>query len=419
MNNPKGKLSLRLNCGRDVEQQSLPKTNGSSDLGVDQVQEPGIQFSVNYMDQSPFKVVSFRNEATTPAPEHDLWMHMPVPVEGDPPATPRLDSIVGRSVFGNFFNNSAFNSRNNSIRHTGKRFDVAFVRSRSPSPDTRSPNRSASPIQLTVRKVHEPPKYKTTKNQRLLRLYDALMKIFLQDDTTISKGALSPVEQLLLVRIVKRKFGKPDWGLVAKLMAEFMAEIDQVLPVRPSESKRKEEKVKFVYKMVLKKMKRRFEKANNLPAESNEPFYRKYFGEIADRLGMPLSHFYDPSNNKRKEGGEAGDNRFKTINAEFLQLVFTSEKFKADFLAYLQSPDLLSDYQDKLGKKIRKLLTRWNKLVGKADEKEILERANEYFINSERCKLPWAVFEVRVARDHFLQHAFRIGSPENGAHAPH
>ena len=245
------------------------------------------------------------------------------------------------------------------------------------------------------------------------------MKIFLQDDMTIAKGALSSVEQQLLVRIVKRKFGKPDWGHVAKLMAEFAADIDQVLPVRPSESKRKEEKVKFVYKMVLKKMKRRFEKANNLPPESNEPFYRRYFGEIADRLGMPLDHFFDPSNNKRKEAGEGAENRFKTINTEFLQLVFTSDKFKADFLAYLQSPDLLHDYQDKLGKKIRKLLTRWNKLVGKADEKEILNRANEYFINSERCKLPWAVFEVKVARDHFLQHAFRIGNNGDATHVKH
>ena len=142
MNNPKGKLSLRLNCGRDAEQQSLPKTNGSVDLAVEQVQENAVQFSVNYMDQSPFKVVSFRNDGASPAREHDLWLNIPSHVEGEYHATPRIDSIVGRSVLGNFFNNSAFNSRNNSIRHTGKRFDIAFVRSRSPSPDTRSPIRS-------------------------------------------------------------------------------------------------------------------------------------------------------------------------------------------------------------------------------------------------------------------------------------
>ena len=412
MNNQKGKPLLRLpNISQDQDHTSQTKTNGNSlDLGISQEHEPCAQLSVNPMDQSPFKAISFHPEQTNNPHEHDLWLHLPVPAEGDQPVPPRLDSIVGRSVFGNFFNNSAFNSKNNSVRPTGKRFELAFPRSRSPSPDCRSPIRSASPIQLTIRKVSEPAKYKTTKNQRLLRLYDGLMKIFMQDDTTIARSALSPVEQMLLIRIVRRKFGKPDWDHVAKLMDEFKSEIDQVTPFRPSESKRKEEKVKFIYKMVLKKMRKRFEKENNLLPESNEPFYQKYFGDLSHLLSIPLSHFYDPSNNKRNGEGELTENRFKTINAEFLQFVFNSEAFKKDFLGYLQSPELLIDYQDKLKKKIRKLLTRWNKLVGKSKEAEIMDRANEYFINSERCKLPWAVFEVKMARDHFLQHAFRMGS---------
>lgn len=406
--NPKGKPILRLNVSNDPDPATLPKTNGSSlQLGSDPIPEPMNMLSVNGMDQSPFKGMNFHDDRNSTFQEGDIWLNPGQLPEGDAVGTYRPESIVGRSVFGNFFTNSVFNSKNNSVRPTGKRFDLSLARERSPSPGTRSPIRSASPIHISVRKVSDPPKYRTTKNQRLLRLYDALMKIFLQDDTTICRSALNPVEQLLLVRVVRRKFGRPEWSHVERLMSEFQKEVDQVVPLRPAESKRKEEKVKFIYKMVLKKLKRRFEKSRGLPKDACEPFYEHYFGAVSERLAVPLPHFFDPSNNKRKDG-DAPDGRFKTINSEFLQLVFTSESFRTDFLDYLRSPDLLTDYQDKLGKKIRKLLTRWNKLVGKLPDAEIRRRADEYFIASERCKLPWAVFEVRLARDHFLQHAFKM-----------
>lgn len=331
---------------------------------------------------------------------------------------PNPDSVLGQSQLNGFFFGSLNPSQNNSVRRANRRGESSFL-FRSPSPEESSPFPpllgpppvSAFPkIDLTVVRCKRLPKYLTTKNQRLIYLYDSLMKIFLQDPTPIERLALEPEERVLLVRIVKRKFAGQSDPTVDQLMSEFQSEMQRVQPVRPSEMKRKEEKIKFIYKMVLKRIRRRFEQERGLPTDEQEAFYQTYFGDTAARLRVPLSDFHDPSNaNAHRARGTDSPGRFKTINTEFLNLVFSCERFKAEFVEYLQSTDLLRDYHEKLGKKIRKLLTRWNKLVGKVEPQELVSRADDYFIRSERCKLPWAISEVEAARQHFMQHTFRVG----------
>ena len=91
---------------------------------------------------------------------------------------------------------------------------------------------------------------------------------------------------------------------------------------------RPEERYKFIFKKVFKKLRCNFK--NSLPDKKlkkekvDEYFYEYYFKEISLRENLPLSMFISPTNISSRT-------HFKTINTQYIELVKKSKLFVRDF----------------------------------------------------------------------------------------
>ena len=100
-------------------------------------------------------------------------------------------------------------------------------------------------------------KYTTSKNRNIQSLHDYLMKLFLNEKFTFNSNFLSPGEDVLLTNIVRRKFGFDLSQNIHSFLTEISNKNEKEIMLRLN--KRKEEKVKFIYKIILEQMKRDFE----------------------------------------------------------------------------------------------------------------------------------------------------------------
>lgn len=120
-------------------------------------------------------------------------------------------------------------------------------------------------------------------------------------------------------------------------------------------------------------------------------FYEHYFNDTAVAAGLKLVDFFDPLNYKGQT---------KTINSEYMKLIFKSQKFKEDFLEYLDSGELARDYHGILRRKVRQILIRFDGLF-ESSAPSTMEQGvkviQHYFRNNKQCKLPWRHTEVDSA----------------------
>lgn len=163
--------------------------------------------------------------------------------------------------------------------------------------------------------------------------------------------------------------------------------------------KRFEENIKFVFKLTFKKLKSSLLRKNRISFYSKKfdsQFYNHYFGETAKQLNITIEEFYDPLNHK---------GALKTLNNEYLRLVFTSATFKTDFLEYLTSGKLVEDYHNNLKRKVRQLLVKFDHICV-LDDPSNIERSiaaiQQYFRMNRQCKLPWLNIEVVTAIQTFM-----------------
>lgn len=159
-------------------------------------------------------------------------------------------------------------------------------------------------------------------------------------------------------------------------------------------SKRFEENIKFIFKLAFKKLKTNMLKKNRISSYSKKfdvQFYNFYFLELAVTRGLQIEEFYDPLNSKSGT---------KTLNNDYLKLVFSSDQFRKDFLGYISSDEIFDDYQANLKRKIRQLLFKFDRLFDQKNEEN--ERSGivaiqSYFRRNRQCKLPWLQSEIHTA----------------------
>ena len=157
--------------------------------------------------------------------------------------------------------------------------------------------------------------------------------------------------------------------------------------------KRFEENIKFVFKLAFKKLKSTLLRKNRISFYSKKfdsQFYNHYFHKAASRLGIRIEEFHDPLNSKSGS---------KTLNNDYLKLVFTSEEFKRDFMDYLTG-GLVEDYQNNLRRKVRQLLVKFDHLFDSLNPSVIengITTIQKYFRTNKQCKLPWMKNEVVTA----------------------
>lgn len=238
---------------------------------------------------------------------------------------------------------------------------------------------------------------KSVTNLRALQ--ELLCSIFKGESLVLEHFKLKKPELHILVEIFIRKNRSACASRIGKeITVNEIYEWTQMF-IQEVSPKRFEENIKFVFKLAFKKLKSSLLRKNCISFYSKKfdsQFYSYYFAETAKQLNISIEEFYDPLNHK---------GALKTLNNEYLRLVFNSPSFKRDFLEYLSSGRLVTDYHDNLKRKIRQLLVKFDALC-KFDDAQATDRSiaavQQYFRMNRQCKLPWLNIEVVTAIQTFM-----------------
>ena len=247
------------------------------------------------------------------------------------------------------------------------------------------------------------------KKPRMLdKVCEALNCIFTDRQLKADDFGLSDVEGELLKAVVAKKFGA-DGGKGARAELESaksgreLLQLVNELRSAFKTKKRKEEKIKFVFKHSLKNLKKAF--FQNLGAahtpENEHTFFEHYFNSPARPSAVPIEHYYDPLNTSN-----ANNPRYKTLSKDYMLLLFTHEPFRRDFTQYL-TQSLLHDYQSKVSRKFKKLLKKLRKKIRTASGSKVTDSIREFIVKfdeNKRCKLPWTTVEITDAVRCFDEH---------------
>jgi hypothetical protein len=231
-------------------------------------------------------------------------------------------------------------------------------------------------------------------------LFNLLAKYFLNLHFAPEDFEMTTADIFLSALILHRKFilskdfypYKEDY----QISIEQLIHLIEVSKTTTSQ-KRPEENTKFIYKLTVKRFKDQYKDKNPTSKDSDDSFYRHYFAELAP--DQNFSRFKDPLLNlKDKQKGQP-----KTISQKYLKIIFESPSFKADFIEYLSSSEIIIDYQKAIQKKLQKCLvgleTRFS-----LNEKSLpatMLKVNEYILKNKFFKLPWTVIEINQAISYF------------------
>ena len=185
--------------------------------------------------------------------------------------------------------------------------------------------------------------------------------------------------------------------------------------------KREEEKQKFFFKGLLKHTETKFlgdedieNKRSKKKQVKKNSYYEYYWREVAKEHNIDLSNFFHP--NKKLASGKTTaqissvhNPGLKSLNATYIDLILTSDKFKVDTIDYLDNV-FMAECQKARVKKIVKLIIKLNGLANNACKKTSNFTVNEqvaavnsalsnYLIENPKSKLPWTDSELQETRD--------------------
>ena len=196
---------------------------------------------------------------------------------------------------------------------------------------------------------------------------------------------LSPHEKNILNKILSRKLslGKSSLSLLQKLEAVEAQK----------NSKRLEERLKFVIKRVIKSMIEGFHKLEKGHRKQGKKdnffnFFRFHFGEIAERERIPIEQFILPQSIPRCP------KIFKTFSSEYITLLRKSPKFIESFCTEMKKVE--KESLSSLAGKIGRFLSGLSK---KGSSRDSFESFNLFFEWDCKSKLPWTSREISDAFD--------------------
>lgn len=236
---------------------------------------------------------------------------------------------------------------------------------------------------------------------------EMLWRIFVDISLQPEDLDLNEYELQLLKCIVSKKFNGEGNGQAGQEIGQHprdeLVHLIAELYKKHESKKRKEEKIKFVFKHTIKNLKKRFfvlKGLQNSP-ENEERFFLNYYEQIHKHRGLLIESFYDPLNTSHSQNP-----KFKTLSKDYLSLLFTSEGFKDDFLRYIEG-DFVKDYQQTVCKKFKKLFKKLRKRMRQAKSHQhavlVADFVDKFYAN-KRCKLPWTKREIEDAVLAFKAH---------------
>lgn len=127
-----------------------------------------------------------------------------------------------------------------------------------------------------------------------------------------------------------------------------------------------------------------------------EFFLKYYFQEVSERQSIPLKHFQHPKGSTKRSLENFAVP--KTINNYYISNISKSDKFKEDFLMYINE-SFNRDYEKIIDFKLNFLTKRWEEQLKSGENlSQTLNSICFYIEKNKKCKLPWDSTEIREAK---------------------
>ena len=222
----------------------------------------------------------------------------------------------------------------------------------------------------------------------------------------------------ILLRKMKKKIDVNNMEQFCYLL--YKKSIEEFKKKDDLKKKRSEEDFKFLYKLFKKTQKNQFCKKRS--KNKDNVLINYYFKDTAKKLNLDIEAFSDPSNNNyilKKNLIKKRNRKKKSLDFKFLKLIIKSEKFKTDFLGFLNNT-AIPIYKATLKHKINSLLIRIGKYIEIHKKKNFEKKISviwkisvfDYLINKKQCKIPWTISEIQKSIDNILNRIKKYSKQE-------
>ena len=206
-------------------------------------------------------------------------------------------------------------------------------------------------------------------------------------------GKSTKKRQIALLKEIKQKSKEND----LEWIQIHILNTDRIL------IRRKEEKLKFIMKNVIKHFRKLYfkEKELKLSRESELQFLNSFYSKHKEIYGLSVENFSDPLNCTTITNPS-----FKTLTSKYFNQIFSLKEFKDTFFNYLNG-DFKTNYQKSVPSKFNKMFGElMNKLDASLhlDEEGIFKEYLEKYKKQKNYKLPWLGKEIDDAISVFKQH---------------
>ena len=177
--------------------------------------------------------------------------------------------------------------------------------------------------------------------------------------------------------------------------------------------KRKEERLKYIFKKSINHMQGNFKKQlpkwQQIQINSKRDngmaldylFYEHYFGQIARQLGVPIEKFFHFRNWKTR----VDLNIPKSITKAYIRLISLNPKFISEIFYYIKNL-LLKDVLRINSNKVASIVSKWEYFILKYKGHDAYQKLEEK-IKSKRYKFPWGIIEIQRAIEDTLNYFYK------------
>ena len=236
------------------------------------------------------------------------------------------------------------------------------------------------------------------KLKHLKGLFSVLVKLLSNHEIVKIDLEISSIEMdLLMIFIKKKKF--QDSKDVNELSLEFLNKIREIKCF-----KRTEEYFKYIFKKCFRFMANRFrnskfrkvEKKLKMKFRSSRfkfdyAFYGYYFGEVAEKLNLPIEKFFHFRGNDKSTAINT-----KTVSKLYLDYLKMNRKFLEGFKTYILG-QMLNETYYLIISKTKNLLKNWENSIQEMGSLRAVQNIKENLQSNVKSKLPWSIMDVEYA----------------------
>jgi hypothetical protein len=271
--------------------------------------------------------------------------------------------------------------------------------------------------------------FKSSKKSKdkFAKLENLLKKIFLMENIKTQDLELDSLEKWIFEQVIEKKKYFLICGIVWK-DSNFFDELKS-----STTPKRNEEKLKYVFKMTQKKMKKKFfqnyynycnecqdlEAKDRLRSDKEFAFFHYYFSKYCKENSISLDKIIQASGNDRTDMEKVkkrSTKAIKSVNRDYLRMIKKNDKFMLEFKKYIlfehdditrvedTHNSIIGDSQKTIQKKIENKIVEWTTMWYNSDKRnDEFKQVIKNDFNKKKYKLPWTMVDVYSAVDEVKQ----------------